>query len=422
MLTYITFDAGSNVISKIFGLLDQVFNLITPLNIADSATTGENHLVTEKGKRIGVKNVYAFPDNGESGAPLYQYTSNVISQNYAGLNLTLNSDVRQYNEENKYNFQVNLQIVDDTPSTTQKYAYDIGSINNVINNELQFSSDEKSGPSVSYLSEMIQYVQNKKDGSTINPKDIPAPESKMINLRQIVDPICASFETIAVPDQRHRLYEHLIEILFDMKRSGDWEQCNSAYVLNTAATPEGVPPNIYKGRVILCTIDRLCALYSKCIGQSNIWHYSSHIICTRFIQGLTDEEMAEITAANAAKKAAADIKKIDSFILHCSQLYPLLSTIREKIIEICPRPTNKEEQGASGIQIIKPKQNDNAGRLINMFGQTYLLDIYSKINAYFEESMLMSTPIHGIVSSSLSLLEKEEKQQKKRTMLRDQRN
>ena len=54
--SYMTFDAGSNIPSKIFGLLDQVVNLVTPLNIADSASEGHHLVVDTDQKRAGVLN------------------------------------------------------------------------------------------------------------------------------------------------------------------------------------------------------------------------------------------------------------------------------------------------------------------------------------------------------------------------------
>jgi hypothetical protein len=259
LATYITFDANSNVPSKIFGLLDQVINLITPLNIADSATTGETHLAIDKGqKKNGVKNTYAFPFDQPGESPDYHYTSNIYTRDETRIQLRLNNrdPTALYNEKTKYDFKI---FIDPPPAPTPGI--------------LTFDYEHKSGPSVTYLSYLINGSNNGLD-------------SKMVDLTDIRGPA----------------------LLFDIKRSGDWEQCNAAYKLNKYSDAP------FRGRVILCSIDRLCALYSRCIGQNTILHYGTHLKLFRFPGlSMSDEEIAAAGAKLSEKMAALaaqdDVKK-----------------------------------------------------------------------------------------------------------------
>jgi len=249
--TYITFDANSNIPSKIFGLLDQTVNLVTPMNIADSATTGESHLSIDKSqKRAGVKNKYSFPNQTSApDANEYTYTSNLYTSNKIVLSKKNRDAV--YDEITKYDFNIK--------------------INTTI--AMNFNNDEKSGPSVTYLSNLISNPQTS------------SPENKMVNLNKYVS-------NLKSLDNK--------SILLDLKRSGDWEQCNSAYVINN----NGVSP--LKGRVILCSLDRLCALYSRCIGQSTIWHNGTHMKLYRYPKPLSRSEQDALLLSIQSAKSAKD--------------------------------------------------------------------------------------------------------------------
>lgn len=226
--TYMSFDAGSNMPDKIFGNMDQVINLVTPLNIADSALT-ESHL--------NGKNYYFFPTS-QTNEP-YVYESNIYTQNNYNLNLLLTTP--EYNRNNRYDFKIDIKDKANNPLTT-----------------LLFNSDNKSGPSVTYLSESINQLQNNGN--------ISASSDKMVSLTEL---------------NRLKQDKNLIKLLFDLKRSGDWEQANASNISN----------QMKDGRVIFSTIDRLCALYSRCINQNTLYHYNTKLILYRFDGiGLSDEQ------------------------------------------------------------------------------------------------------------------------------------
>ena len=243
---YMTFDAMSNIPSKIFGLLDQVVNLVTPLNIADSATTGETHLAVDKSqKRAKVKNKYEFPVN-DATQTKFLYTSPLYTADTTSWSIRKPSGGAEYTEQTRFPFTLDIEIRGRTPSHTERVVFD---------------NEHSHGPSVSYLSRLI-------DGRNAYP------ENKMVDLESLAGAFRADGQ---------------MAVFLDMKRSGDWEQCNAAYVLNKGSESHS------KGRVILCTIDRLCALYSRCIGQNALLHYGTHLKLYRFPgKDLTPDEIRQI--------------------------------------------------------------------------------------------------------------------------------
>jgi len=258
--SYITFDAGSNIPSKIFGPLDQVINLVTPLNIADSAL-GESHLSVDKSqKRAGVKNKYEFPINNNRN---FTYTSNIYTKHNYTLHINKPND--SYTEQNKYDFQITINN-----QSNAKFSH------------IQFDSDHKSGPSVKYLSNLIA-------GSD------PYAEGKMVDLTGLNANI-----------------KNNKTLLLDLKRSGDWEQCNAAYVINK------LMDSPLKNRVILCTIDRLCGLYSRCIGQNTIWHFGTHLKLYRFPGDLSEDDIQKLREF-ASKEIKDKIQKETESMKHVKQ-------------------------------------------------------------------------------------------------------
>jgi hypothetical protein len=243
-LSYITFDADSNMPSKIFGLLDQVINLVTPLNISDSAT-GESHLVSKQNKRYSSKNCYKFPVN--VGSSRYMYTGNLFTEDKGGFYID-KEGVEEYGEKNRYNFKVNFaRCPPHSPSVST----------------IHFDSDHKSGPSVNYLANLA------------NDNEYDYPGKKMANLSSFVTQLNGTFTGTDIHKK-----EIISQILFDIKRCGDWEQCNAAFFLEGEMTD----------RVILCSLDRLCSLYSRCIGNRTIWWHGTHMKLYRFIPKTMDDE------------------------------------------------------------------------------------------------------------------------------------
>jgi hypothetical protein len=244
-LSYMTFDADSNIPSKIFGLLDQVINLVTPLNISDSAT-GEAHLVSKQNKRYSSKNCYKFPVN-TSNELRYMYTGNLFTED-KGVFYIDKEGVEEYGEANRYKFNVNFASCT-SPSNVATISFD---------------TDHKSGPSVNYLANVA------------NDNRYAYPGKKMADLTAFI----SDLGKFGFADKKVTISQ----ILFDIKRCGDWEQCNAAFFLEKTMND----------RVILCSLDRLCSLYSRCIGNRTIWHHGPHLKLYRFPKNMTPEQVEQM--------------------------------------------------------------------------------------------------------------------------------
>ena len=198
---YFTADTNLGTVKKIFFDIKEAHGLITPANIADSAGT--------QLKPLQNRNDYIFPVNKQN---IFEFNSNFYTKN-AGCKLSFANN--KFSDKNPYGFRLNIQH--------QK--------NNFTFN---FSETEHNGPSVPYLGDLI--INDSK------PKD---PGNCILNINRLLED------------------KPLIEkgILLDLKRTGDYEQVNSAITIsNDTKTPF----------VILTTIDILCSLYARINQQNNI--------------------------------------------------------------------------------------------------------------------------------------------------------
>jgi len=200
---YFTSDTNLGTVKKIFLDIKEAHSLITPANIADSAGT--------QLKPLQNRNDYIFPVNKQN---TYEFNSNFYTKN-TGCKLSFANN--KFSDKNPYGFLLNIQH--------QKNNY-----------TFNFSETEHNGPSVSYLGDLIIH----------DPKQIPKdPGNCMLNINRLLQD------------------KALIEkgILLDLKRTGDYEQVNSAITIsNDAKTPF----------VTLTTIDILCSLYARINQQNNI--------------------------------------------------------------------------------------------------------------------------------------------------------
>lgn len=217
---YLTFDASTGVLRNIFRELEQVFNLITPANIADSAPTSFNRLHNGR-------NVFYFPKGNR-----IPFHSNYFTQDVAEMEIVNNG----FSDKNNYGFDLRI-----SPKTGKPLVF-------------PFSAKQSSGPSVNYL---VSLLLNK-----------PTEPRNMLNIDAV------------------KKHASLINdgILFDLKRGGDYEQANAAKDVSDEL-----------GNVILCTIDILCSVYSRCIRQPVIWHNGDNLKIYRFMgETKVDAEMGEL--------------------------------------------------------------------------------------------------------------------------------
>ena len=255
---YLTFDANAGLIGKIFRKFTNIFNLITPANIGDSASTDFNALEN--------RNIYQFPKtDGEE----YVFDSNYYtrrdnpSANKQPVIIKFIDNGFGYN--NPYGFTLNINVVGGLEA------------------KFPFSSTQKQGPSVNYLSGLMI------DKSTI-------PKKKKSTILNMNEGLLSLFEP---GDTIHKYPSITTDLCMDLKRGGDYEQVNSAANL----TRTGMT-------VIMVTIDTLCSLYSRLLAQPTIHHVSTTglITLSRFSAPRGDPE--EMERANLHYRSITNTNKL----------------------------------------------------------------------------------------------------------------
>lgn len=232
---YFTFDAAGKYVKKLFLDDKRMYNLITPQNIADSATTSFNQL----NERIE----FYFPDNDGSGTPPRKFIvqSDIFNKkNNTETPLEISFINSNFNEQNRYGFNIELKYKD--------YLANI-----------EFNEKQKEGPSVNYLAGLI----NDKLETNIRKKN------------SVVD-IFTPLESLFNQTNNKIILQHSIVdsgFLYDLKRMGDHEQCDAAKIFAEENK---------SSQTILITLDRLCSLYSRMIKQPCIFHNNENLTLYRF--------------------------------------------------------------------------------------------------------------------------------------------
>ena len=299
---YISFDAGSNMPDKIFGNMDQVMNLVTPLNIADSATTNV-HL-------NGQRNYYYFPDE-ETG---FVFSSNIFTK-FLNLSLrVIKTGAQQYGHNTRYDFSLDAALL------------------GLVVGSTTFDKNHTSGPGVKYLSEIITNIRQ-------NPPTVPVPANKILDIWGFITDVITAFVRAVVNASNISSFFN-DALLFDIKRGGDWEQCNATKHANDDA-PLGSPT---RGRSILCTIDRLCALYSRMIKQHTIYHYTTKLILYRFVTEVDPIASARSTLIFYQQKTAAFLNVTGGSAIKNSITDVLTTNITAGETAFFPSLSNRNEQ------------------------------------------------------------------------------
>jgi hypothetical protein len=239
---YLTFDANAGVIGKIFRKFKNIFNLITPANIADSASTDFNSLEN--------RNIYQFP---LTSGPEYVFNSNYYTR-----------------PDNPKTLQpVNIKFINQGFDNKNPYGFILNI--NVNENEANFpfNATQKQGPSVNYLSGLMfnkTYRPQKQKSTILSMND-------------------GLMKIIPAADNITQFPSLTTDLCMDLKRGGDYEQVNSAANL------------MHKGMtVIMVTIDTLCSLYSRLLAQPTIHHVSTTglITLSRFSAQSGDPEQMKL--------------------------------------------------------------------------------------------------------------------------------
>jgi hypothetical protein len=174
---YFTFDAKPGVVAKTFRDIAEVYQLVTPANIADSAVTTF--------KALNNRNEYFFPD------PEWVFNSNYYTGD--SVKLKFLRSPKGFDVKNQFGFSLQVQT------------------NNIIK-KFDFSSTQKQGPSVNYLVDLMLIGEKAKPniGSILNISKLASQD-----LKEFVNN----------------------GLLFDIKRGGDYEQVNFARYSNTKGKP-----------------------------------------------------------------------------------------------------------------------------------------------------------------------------------------
>ena len=293
----VTYDAAGAKITKVFSGLGQVKASITPENIADSASTMLDPF--KKFKQYGHKRTdFIFPEN-KAGSGNWDYTSQYFSQDLFKIIV----ENKNFNVNNPNGFVINIYNKSDN-SLIFSINYDTW-VKNI-----------PMGPSAPYLAGLIETLIKEKDNiqnAIQKIKDSPElkPKSNIIPLLPL----------IGVLVQRNFTAEQIITLLFDLKRTGDYEQANAAKKLLE------MDPDT---SIILGTGDILCSAYARSIGQpcalDGTGGAAEALILFRF-----PTNRPQITPEI---KALKEIRKNIKFCIDNYQIVTNLQALTQKVQEI----------------------------------------------------------------------------------------
>jgi len=223
---YFTFDAKPGVVGKTFRDIPEIYQLVTPANIADSAVTTF--------KALNNRNEYFFPE------PIWKFNSNYYTGN--SVELKFLRSPKGFDVKNQFGFSLQVQTKVQTKEIIRQF---------------EFSSNQKQGPSVNYLVDLMLVGENAKPnvGSILNISKLASNEFK-----EVVNN----------------------GLLFDIKRGGDYEQVNFARYSNKKGKP-----------TIFSTIDILCSLYARTLAQNTVWHNGEKMTLYRFPSVSIDPALLE---------------------------------------------------------------------------------------------------------------------------------
>jgi hypothetical protein len=227
----LTFDAKTGIVGKVFNDIDQVYNLIFPQTISDSATTSFTGL---RGR-----NEFFFPSKTDTDT----ITSALYSRGkYDSLEFKNNN----FGDKNPYGFSIVVRRRDGNTLT------------------LPFSSSQTEGPSVNYLIDILKAAKANPplNFSTIKKKNQILSVGKYLDL-----PASSGFKRELVKDIR----QDNDGLLLDLKRSGDHEAALAVPKASKLKYP----------LLIFSTIDKLCALKSRDVNNNTIYHHDEDMILYR---------------------------------------------------------------------------------------------------------------------------------------------
>jgi hypothetical protein len=321
----LTFDAGAGIVGKIFKDHGSARGLILPQNIADSATTTF--------ARLGeVENMYVFPadDAGNfysKNNVLTKYPYGAVPPTEMGYNNT------GFTDKSPFSFSI---VAKTGPATIMR----------------SFGPKEKQGPSLDYLLDL--HLTSVRGGDPT----IVAPTSACLEIGKSITP-----DFFAAIQARIRASGSSPFIC--MKRGGDADQCRAASMLAAAGN-----------KVILVTIDRLCALLGRLLGLCVILHYGETM--TLYKNKITD---ATTTPEQAAAALAA---RDERFVRNYTPLYTFYNNTGNVGLLTAFIDSIRAEKAAVAIPSIQGK---SSGKIVELLQQRLddIITYLTNIGGFFQE-------------------------------------
>lgn len=261
---YFTFDMAPRDIGKIFARIDQVKNAIFPQNIADSASTSFSSL-------LGRNQFFMGGDTQTAAPPSYPIRSNAFTGG-------------------KYR----LQYVNEGFGPTNKFGFKIevwDAAGNTKLGEIPFGVKNEQGPSVNYLMDIIAKLNNPDEAATA----LSTTEPKLATVAKLTN--------LGVPDA---------DLLFDIKRTGDWEQM----LINNVTAVTG---------------DRFAAAFRRLLRKTGMYHSSRGIKVWRGTMGISAEELEARSRNFRIQQVLSKLAIISDFMANTNGVREALQAMKDQV-------------------------------------------------------------------------------------------
>jgi hypothetical protein len=340
----VTFDGKSGIVGKIFRNTEQVVNLMFPQTIADSAPTSLNLL--------NGRSEFIFPPSSRPNQ--IQATTNIYSSNDFNIYYTNNG----FGNRNQFGFS----LVIEGPK--------------IARIEMPFSPNQKMGPSVNYLIDILNSLISNNNLASIVPKKM-----EMLRIGSELEKVHSSLNTIPNTSQG---------LIFDIKRIGDQEQVLAAKSILTTY------PNTIFG-----TIDHLCVLFARLNKINCIFQHNEDLVLYRFNQVDIDPAERELNETyQDAKVTLGLLEKIS--IINSSNIVQRIRVQYSMFKELSlngefSRESSKGQVGQIVTVLLRERMKDIVLKLesLNMNESTFNINpaYYSNLSKITDD---LNTFIQGI--------------------------
>ena len=371
------FDMHSGSIGKAVAVLNQINTAIIPQVVSDSASTNMEQIPSGK-------NILWFPTTNPEGNE-YEYQANIYTFPL-GIRLVIRvaeGDVgTHYNNKNDAfmnNFKIILRyggVPSPPDGSLMAIAQQIFAGNEY---ELNFRLDASNvGASVAYLASIIYAMKNNQtpSGLVLIPNAInecTPTHSNMINISNLFATLANNINTSSLGfQQKSKAYNILCFLLFDIKRSGDWEQARACFYL-----PEDII-----GKPLFCTGDILCSVFARMIGANSIW---------RAPKAGSIKDWYFRIHRKVNKQLDQDVKNAIELVQQCNDIVKVIESvngIQPLVVLLQTLSANAEAAAQNGIFKMPGKNNDiliRVQQIITYIARCRAADIRYYIDALLPE-------------------------------------